>query len=200
MGVSEEAWNRGMLELALLPAREESDRMVAMRAEVYRRELQPYLTDHEWTHAVSEVLRSQEWFPTIYLLADLAKGAPLPPNAGLLPGQIGCEICRGTGWEIVERSDYPVSKPCPNGCRPPRLQDMPRIKHEIPQELAVSALAKVQAICREKVRAGQLEFRYPGIDEDIVAEDKSRSGCRGGGIEAVRGWGMGNLCRIEIGP
>jgi len=156
-----------MAKLAVsFPQADETDETKALRGQTYREELQPYLTDHEWTHAVSEALRGGQWFPTIFELADHAKRAPAPPppkNSGFLTGSFGCEICGGTGWEIVERSGYPVSQPCPNLCKPNRVTpsgngaEISRV--EARKEFG-GIEAKLKAICREK------GFRYPGIEED----------------------------------
>ena len=38
--------------------------------------------------------------------------------------------------------------------------------------MTLTALERVRMICREQVRSGRKEFRYPGIEEDMAAEEK----------------------------
>jgi len=190
MPVSNETWARGMLELALLPSREEDQAMETLRGDVYRRELQPFLTDHEWTHAVSEALRGGQWFPTIYELADHAKRAPAPPvpqTAGLLTGSFGCDLCEGTGFEPFTRGGYAFVRHCPRGCKPYRPEDGPRGDSRVESWSAKSSPAefggthsrpipfpdakgieeRLKAICREKTAQGIEGFRYVGIEADM---------------------------------
>ncbi len=122
MPVSNEAWARGMLELALLPSREESPEMEMLRADVYRRDLQPFTTDHQWRHAVSEAVRTLDWFPTANQLRTLAEGAPPPPPPAVRGYLAGgeCPMCEGTGFEPFERSGYKWVRNCSAGCAPLR--------------------------------------------------------------------------------
>ena len=114
MPVSEAAWMQGMAELDLLPSREESDPQIALRGQVYRRDLKPHLTDHQWRHAVSAVMWTERWFPPLSLLRELGLAAPPPKSAGLLSAPT-CETCRSTGFALVERDGRTWATPC--ACR-----------------------------------------------------------------------------------
>ena len=117
MPVSEQAWMQGMAELgACFPARDEELEETALRAQAYRRELQPYLIDHQWRHAVSETIRTERWFPQASVLLDLAMAAPPPPSAGLLAAA-RCAMCDDTGFELEERDGRTWAAPC-SRCRP----------------------------------------------------------------------------------
>lgn len=117
MPVSAVAWMQGMAELgACFPARDEELEETALRAQTYRREIQPFLTDHQWRHAVSAVIRTDRWFPQASVLIEQGSAAPPPPNAGLLSGP-PCATCDGTSFELEERDGRMWATPC-STCRP----------------------------------------------------------------------------------
>jgi hypothetical protein len=213
MPVEEGAWFQGMTELMVsFPIAEEPEEAKAIRGQVYRRELQPYLTDHQWRYAVSEAIRTERWFPQVSVLMEWAQAAPPPPpppSAGRLYGGFGCESCEGTGFEHFERSGYSFVRHCPRGCKPynPKL-DGPRGSQRVeewrpgsdsgdgwvdvtaerqrrrePDPVTVSALERVRAICRQRYGAGDKAFSYPGIVEDIAAEKAELVGARQPGEE-----------------
>lgn len=117
MAVSEAAWIQGMTELgAIFPARDEDEAETTIRGQVYRREIQPSLTDHQWRHAVSEAIRMCEWFPPVVRLLEFGMAAPVMDVRRLAAPE--CPLCENTGFEPFERGGHAWVRFCPRGCRP----------------------------------------------------------------------------------
>lgn len=144
MPVQESAWLQGMVELvAAFPVTDETDETRAIRGQVYRRELQPYLTDHQWRYAVSEAIRSERWFPQVAVLVDLAKGSPPEPRPqirGALP-EYECRECDGTGFEPFERSGYKWVRHCSRGCKPLRPEEKTQRRRPVEAQAWTGAMA-----------------------------------------------------------
>lgn len=74
-------WHAGMLALAAaFPDRDELPEVKAARSRIYRATLGD-LSDEAWTHAVTEAVKNERWFPTVKALRDYAAGAPSPRAA-----------------------------------------------------------------------------------------------------------------------
>lgn len=83
--MKDEQWIRGMSELAAsFPDRDLPEQVLAVRGDVYRRELD-HLDGDRWLFAVREAIRNERWFPTVAALLEYAESAGAPPVAGLLP-------------------------------------------------------------------------------------------------------------------
>jgi hypothetical protein len=91
-----------------------TEAVLTHRGKVYREALDG-LTDESWLYAVREAVRCEKWFPSVAGLLDYANDAPPAPTAGLL-GAGDCQVCDGTGFEIVERDGREWARRC--ACRP----------------------------------------------------------------------------------
>jgi len=112
---------------------------------------------------------------------------------------VNCPDCDDTGFEPFERGGYSWVRHCPRGCKPHRHTDGPRAprveewrpgsdsgdgwvdvtaerqRSRAADPVAVSALERVKAICRQRFAAGDKAFSYPGIVEDIAAEKAEKA-------------------------